>query len=133
MPESLLFGLRVVMAGVVVVVDVTIESELRRVGARTIATCQTTPECVEICQSHHPDIVILGVTPTNLDESLEAAEQYSTGCAGLLVAIVHHLDIEDEHRLRDAGVRAIFKKPFTSSDLIPALEETLRQHARRPQ
>ena len=130
MSKSPLEGKRIIMVGAVLVVDLTIEVELRRVGARTVAACQSAEDSVEIIQRENPDLVLIGVTPTNLNEALVAVGKIASDPAAYIAAIVYHLDIEAEWKLRDAGVTAIFKKPFTAVDLIPALEETFRQHRR---
>ena len=127
MPESPLFGKRVVMVGPVVIVDVTIESELRRVGARTVAACQTIAECIDACERERPDLLLMGISPHSLDESVDAVRKIGVEQVGFIAAIVLNLDMEAEWQLRDAGVMAIFKKPFTALDLIPVLEENYRQ------
>ena len=115
------------MVGPVVIVDVNIEAELRRVGARTIAASQTLAECVVACEREKPDLLLMGISPHSLSESVSAVTEIGVERVGFIAGIVLNLDMEAEWQLRDAGVMAIFKKPFTASDLIPALEELYRQ------
>ena len=129
--DSPLMGKRVMMVGAVVIVDVTIEAELRRAGARTIAACHSPAESVATYVQEKPDLVLIGITPSSLAESIDAIQKMTADDAACVAAIIHNVDIEDERRLRDVGATAIFKKPFTAADLIPALEETFRQHLSR--
>jgi len=127
MPESPLLGKRLVMVGPAVIVDIAIETELRRVGARTVAACESPEESIAIYQTANPDLVLIGVTAANLPESIDAVQAIFTDPLACIVAILYSVDIEGERKLRDAGVTAVFKKPFTAPDLIAALEETFRQ------
>ena len=69
----------------------------------------------------------MGISPHSLAESIDAVKAIGVERVRFIAAIVLNLDMEAEWQLRDAGVMAIFKKPFTAADLIPALEELYRQ------
>jgi response regulator NasT len=76
---------------------------------------------VELAREHRPDLVILDVKMPVLD-GISAAEQIARERIAPVVMLTAFSQRELVERARDAGAMAYLVKPFTASDLVPAIE-----------
>src|SRR3954469_18307011 len=76
---------------------------------------------VELAESERPDLVILDVKMPVLD-GIAAAEQIARARIAPVVILTAFSQRELVDRARDAGAMAYLVKPFTRSDLVPAIE-----------
>jgi AmiR/NasT family two-component response regulator len=76
---------------------------------------------VELAEEHRPDLVILDVKMPVLD-GIAAAERIARSRIAPVVILTAFSQRELVERARDAGAMAYLTKPFTRSDLVPAIE-----------
>lgn len=79
---------------------------------------------IELAEEHHPDLVILDVKMPVLD-GIAAAEAIAGKRIAPVVILTAFSQRELVERARDAGAMAYLVKPFTQSDLVPAIEMAL--------
>ena len=76
---------------------------------------------VELAEQHRPDLVILDVKMPVLD-GIAAAERIAEQRIAPVVILTAFSQRELVERARDAGAMAYLVKPFSASDLVPAIE-----------
>jgi AmiR/NasT family two-component response regulator len=76
---------------------------------------------VELAEHHRPDLVILDVKMPVLD-GIAAAERIAEQRIAPVVILTAFSQRELVERARDAGAMAYLVKPFSASDLVPAIE-----------
>jgi response regulator NasT len=98
---------------------------LQGAGYEVIAEATNGQEAVELTQLHKPDLAILDVKMPVMD-GISAAEKIIHLAPVLMLTAFSQKELID--RARDAGVMAYVVKPFTISDLIPAIEIAISRH-----
>ena len=98
---------------------------LQGAGYEVIAEATNGQEAVELTQLHKPDLAILDVKMPVMD-GISAAEKIINVAPVLMLTAFSQKELID--RARDAGVMAYVVKPFTISDLIPAIEIAISRH-----
>jgi AmiR/NasT family two-component response regulator len=98
---------------------------LQGAGYEVIAEATNGQEAVELTQLHKPDLAILDVKMPVMD-GISAAEKIINLAPVLMLTAFSQKELID--RARDAGVMAYVVKPFTISDLIPAIEIAISRH-----
>ena len=98
---------------------------LQGAGYEVIAEATNGQEAVELTQLHKPDLAILDVKMPVMD-GISAAEKIIKVAPVLMLTAFSQKELID--RARDAGVMAYVVKPFTISDLIPAIEIAISRH-----
>ena len=98
---------------------------LRDAGYEVIAAASNGQEAIELAQLHKPDLAILDVKMPILD-GISAAEKIIAIAPVLMLTAFSQRELVD--RARDAGVMAYVVKPFTISDLVPAIEIAISRH-----
>ncbi len=83
---------------------------------------------VELAQKLRPDLVILDVQMPVLD-GIAAAERIAQARIAPVVILTAFSQRDLVERARDAGAMAYLVKPFTKSDLIPAIEMAVSRFA----
>ena len=83
---------------------------------------------VELAEQHRPDLVILDVKMPVLD-GIAAAERIAAARIAPVVILTAFSQRELVERARDAGAMAYVVKPFTKSDLVPAIEMAMSRFA----
>ena len=79
---------------------------------------------VDLAEQERPDLVILDVKMPVLD-GISAAERIAAARIAPVVILTAFSQRELVDRARDAGAMAYLVKPFTRSDLVPAIEIAL--------
>ena len=79
---------------------------------------------IELAEEHRPDLVILDVKMPVLD-GIAAAEAIAGKRIAPVVILTAFSQRDLVERARDAGAMAYLVKPFTQSDLVPAVEMAL--------
>jgi response regulator NasT len=95
-------------------------------GYEVVAQAANGEEAIALATEHKPDLAILDVQMPVLD-GISAAEKIITIAPVLMLTAFSQRELVD--RARDAGVMAYVVKPFTSSDLIPAIEIAISRHS----
>jgi len=98
---------------------------LSEAGYEVIAQAENGVVAVELAKLYKPDLVILDVKMPEMD-GITAAEQIITLAPVLMLTAFSQRDLVE--RARDAGVMAYVVKPFSISDLIPAIEIAISRH-----
>ncbi len=83
---------------------------------------------IELAEEHRPDLVILDVKMPVLD-GIAAAEAIAAQRIAPVVILTAFSQRDLVERARDAGAMAYLVKPFTESDLVPAIEMALSRFA----
>src|SRR5438067_13738722 len=76
---------------------------------------------IELAEEHRPDLVILDVKMPVLD-GISAAERIAKERLAPVLMLTAFSQRELVDRARDAGAMAYLVKPFSKSDLVPAIE-----------
>lgn len=90
-------------------------------GYEVVAQASNGEQAVALSQELHPDLVMMDVRMPVLD-GITAAEQIGRERIAPVVMLTAFSQKELVERARDAGVMAYIVKPFTASDLAPAIE-----------
>jgi response regulator NasT len=100
---------------------------LREAGFDVVGEAGDGEEAVRLAEEHKPDLVVMDVKMPVLD-GISAAERIAGGRIAPVVLLTAFSQRELVERARDAGAMAYVVKPFSSADLIPALEIALSRH-----
>ena len=98
---------------------------LTEAGYEVIAQATNGEEAIAMANEHKPDLAILDVQMPVLD-GISAAEKIITIAPVLMLTAFSQRELVD--RARAAGVMAYVVKPFTISDLVPAIEIAISRH-----
>jgi response regulator NasT len=98
---------------------------LAEAGYEVVAQARNGAEAIELAELHKPDLAILDVAMPILD-GISAAEKIISIAPVLMLTAFSQRELID--RARDAGVMAYVVKPFTISDLVPAIEIAISRH-----
>jgi response regulator NasT len=99
---------------------------LTEAGYEVIAQATNGEEAISLANEHKPDLAILDVQMPVLD-GISAAERIIAIAPVLMLTAFSQRELVD--RARDAGVMAYVVKPFTISDLVPAIEIAISRHS----
>jgi AmiR/NasT family two-component response regulator len=98
---------------------------LTEAGYLVIAQATDGLQAIELAEIHKPDLAILDVKMPVLD-GISAAEKIITIAPVLMLTAFSQRELVE--RARDAGVMAYVLKPFSMSDLVPAIEIAMSRH-----
>jgi response regulator NasT len=98
---------------------------LTEAGYEVVAQATNGEEAIALANEYKPDLAILDVQMPVLD-GISAAEKIITIAPVLMLTAFSQRELVD--RARDAGVMAYVVKPFTISDLVPAIEIAISRH-----
>jgi response regulator NasT len=118
-------GGRILVAEDEALIRMDLVEMLQGAGYEVIAEATNGQEAVELAQLHKPDLAILDVKMPVMD-GISAAEKIINLAPVLMLTAFSQKELID--RARDAGVMAYVVKPFTISDLIPAIEIAISRH-----
>jgi response regulator NasT len=112
---------RVLIAEDEALIRMDLAEMLREEGYDVVGEAGDGQEAVELAESLRPDLVIMDVKMPRRDGIDAAAEIASKRIAPILV-LTAFSQRELVERARDAGAMAYLVKPFSVTDLIPAIE-----------
>jgi two-component system, response regulator PdtaR len=101
---------------------------LEEEGYEVVAEAADGRSAVELAERLRPDLVILDVKMPVLD-GISAAEHIAAARIAPVVILTAFSQRELVERARDAGAMAYLVKPFTRSDLVPAVEMAVSRYA----
>ena len=119
---------RVVVAEDEAVIRLDIVEMLREVGYDIVGEAADGESAIRLAEELRPDLVVMDIKMPILD-GIAAAERIAKARIAPVVLLTAFSQKELVERARDAGAMAYVVKPFTSADLIPALEIALSRHA----
>jgi AmiR/NasT family two-component response regulator len=115
---------RVVIAEDEALIRMDLAEMLAEEGYAVVGEAADGGRAVELAEELRPDLVILDVKMPVLD-GIAAAEQIARARIAPVVILTAFSQRELVERAREAGAMAYLVKPFTRSDLVPAVEIAL--------
>jgi response regulator NasT len=116
---------RIVVAEDEAIIRLDLVEMLTGAGYEVVGEGANGEEAIALVRELKPDLAILDVKMPILD-GISAAEQIISECAVLMLTAFSQFELVD--RARDAGVMAYVVKPFSISDLVPAIEIAISRH-----
>jgi response regulator NasT len=112
---------RVLIAEDEALIRLDLAEMLREEGYEVVGEAGDGQEAVELAEQHKPDLVIMDVKMPRRD-GIDAASEIASKRIAPIVVLTAFSQRDLVERARDAGAMAYLVKPFTISDLIPAIE-----------
>lgn len=118
---------RVVIAEDEALIRLDLAEMLEEEGYDVVGQAADGLEAVELATSLRPDLVVMDVKMPRLD-GIAAASQIAKARIAPVVMLTAFSQRELVERARDSGAMAYLVKPFTASDLVPAIEMARSRH-----
>ncbi|MEB3021921.1 ANTAR domain-containing response regulator [[Mycobacterium] crassicus] len=115
---------RVVIAEDESLIRLDLAEMLREEGYDVVGEAADGQEAVELAERLRPDLVIIDVKMPRRD-GIDAASEIAAKRIAPIVMLTAFSQRELVERARDAGAMAYLVKPFSASDLVPAIELAL--------
>lgn len=115
---------RVLIAEDEALIRMDLSEMLREEGYDIVGEAGDGQEAVELAEQLKPDLVIMDVKMPRRD-GIDAASEIATKRIAPIVVLTAFSQRDLVERARDAGAMAYLVKPFTASDLVPAIELAL--------
>jgi len=112
---------RVLIAEDEALIRMDLAEMLREEGYEVVGQAGDGQEAVDLAESLKPDLVIMDVKMPRRD-GIDAASEIAAKRIAPIVILTAFSQRELVERARDAGAMAYLVKPFSISDLIPAIE-----------
>jgi response regulator NasT len=119
---------RVVIAEDVALIRLDLAEMLAEEGYDVVGQAGDGERAVQLAEELRPDLVVLDVKMPKLD-GIAAAERIAQQRIAPVVILTAFSQRELVERARDAGAMAYLVKPFTKSDLVPAVEMAVSRFA----
>ena len=117
--------IRILVAEDETIIRLDLVEMLTEAGYEVVAQAENGAVAVDLAKLHKPDLAILDVKMPEMD-GITAAEQIITLAPVLMLTAFSQRDLVE--RARDAGVMAYVVKPFSISNLVPAIEIAISRH-----
>ncbi|MFF9375099.1 ANTAR domain-containing response regulator [Streptomyces griseoluteus] len=112
---------RVVIAEDEALIRLDLKEMLEEEGYTVVGEAGDGEQAVELAREHKPDLVILDVKMPKLD-GISAAEKIAEESIAPVLMLTAFSQRDLVERARDAGAMAYLVKPFSKSDVVPAIE-----------
>jgi response regulator NasT len=112
--------LRVVIADDESIIRLDLRETLQRMGHEVVAEAGDGGSAVDLVRQHRPDLAILDVKMPEKD-GVDAAKEIAKERLAPVLLLTAYSQQDLVRRAMDAGVFAYVVKPFTESDLLPAM------------
>ena len=119
---------RVVIAEDEALIRLDLAEMLAEEGFEVVGQAADGEEAVRLVEGLRPDLVVLDVKMPKLD-GISAAERIAGQRIAPVVILTAFSQRELVERARDAGAMAYLVKPFSPSDLVPAIEMAVSRFA----
>jgi two-component system, response regulator PdtaR len=120
--------LRVVIAEDEALIRLDLKETLDELGYEVVGEAGDGEKAVALARELRPDLVILDVKMPVLD-GISAAQRIAAAGIAPVVILTAFSQRDLVERARDAGAMAYLVKPFSSSDLMPAIEMAISRYA----
>lgn len=118
-------SIRILVAEDEALIRMDLVEMLQEAGYTVCAEATNGEEAIALANAHKPDLCILDVKMPVLD-GISAAEKIISIAPVLMLTAFSQRELVE--RARDAGVMAYVVKPFSISDLVPAIEIAMSRH-----
>lgn len=119
---------RVVIAEDEALIRLDLAEMLAEEGYAVVGQAGDGRTAVELAELHRPDLVVLDVKMPQLD-GIAAAQRIAEQRLAPVVILTAFSQRDLVERARDAGAMAYLVKPFSKTDLVPAIEMALSRFA----
>ena len=119
---------RVVIAEDEALIRLDLAEMLRDEGYQVVGEAGDGQEAVDLAEALRPDLVIMDVKMSRRD-GIDAAAEIAAKRIAPIVILTAFSQRDLVEKARDAGAMAYLVKPFSISDLIPAIEVALSRFA----
>lgn len=119
---------RVVIAEDEALIRLDLKEMLEEEGYSVVGEAGDGQQAVELAREHKPDLVILDVKMPVLD-GISAAEKITEESIAPVLMLTAFSQRDLVERARDAGAMAYLVKPFSKSDVVPAIEMAVSRFA----
>ena len=119
---------RVLIAEDEALIRLDLSEMLREEGYDVVGEAGDGQEAVELAESLKPDLVIMDVKMPRRD-GIDAAAEIAAKRIAPIVILTAFSQRDLVEKARDAGAMAYLVKPFSASDLIPAIELAMSRFA----
>jgi response regulator NasT len=119
---------RVVIAEDEALIRVDLAEMLQEEGYEVVAEAGDGETAVKLAEEHRPDLVILDVKMPVLD-GISAAERIAEERVAPVLILTAFSQRDLVERAREAGAMAYLVKPFSKSDLVPAIEMAVSRYS----
>jgi response regulator NasT len=116
---------RILVAEDEAIIRLDLVEMLTEAGYTVVAQATNGVEAIALANEHKPDLAILDVKMPEMDGITAAAAIIDIAPVLMLTAFSQRELVE---RARDAGAMACVVKPFSISDLVPAIEIAISRH-----
>ena len=123
-PESTPTVKRILVAEDEAIIRLDLAEMLGEAGYEVVGQASTGEQAVDMATNLRPDLVIMDVKMPVM-EGITAAEQIGKERICPVVMLTAFSQTELVERARDAGVMAYIVKPFTATDVVPAIDIAL--------
>ncbi len=114
-------GMRVLIAEDEALIRLDLSEMLAEEGYDVVAQAADGEQAVALAMEHRPDLVVMDVKMPKLD-GIAAASQIAAARIAPVVMLTAFSQRELVDRAREAGAMAYLVKPFSKTDLVPAIE-----------
>ncbi|MEU9334768.1 response regulator [Streptomyces sp. NPDC048290] len=118
---------RVVIAEDEALIRLDLKEMLEEEGYTVVGEAGDGEQAVELAREHRPDLVILDVKMPKLD-GISAAERIGEESIAPVLMLTAFSQRDLVERARDAGAMAYLVKPFSKSDVVPAIEMAVSRY-----
>ncbi|MDP1720160.1 MAG: response regulator [Candidatus Nanopelagicaceae bacterium] len=118
-------GARIVVAEDEAIIRMDLVEMLTEAGYQVVGQASNGQEAIDLVKENKPDLAILDVKMPMMD-GISAAEEIIHIAPVLMLTAFSQKELVE--RARDAGVMAYVVKPFSVTDLIPAMEIAMSRH-----
>ncbi|MEU8704549.1 response regulator [Streptomyces sp. NPDC048565] len=119
---------RVVIAEDEALIRLDLKEMLEEEGYSVVGEAGDGQQAIELAREHRPDLVILDVKMPVLD-GISAAEKITEESIAPVLMLTAFSQRDLVERARDAGAMAYLVKPFSKSDVVPAIEMAVSRFA----
>jgi two-component system, response regulator PdtaR len=119
---------RVIIVDDVAIIRLELREMLSGLGYQVIGEAADAPTAIELARRLRPDLVVMDIKMTPDMDGISAAEILTGERLAPVVLLTAYSQADLIERAKQAGVAGYVVKPFSESDLLPAIEIALARY-----